>query len=219
MTLAENVKRRYEAMFLADASVASANWDGVVETIGTIMTRADADVVSLRKWDERRLAYEIAGQSRGAYILCYFNAAPDRIGGVERDVQLNEQLLRVLILQADHLSEEEIAAETPALRAQRQEETARQDAEAAAAKTAERRAAEAAEASAAEGAVDEPAAVETASEEAVAVDPAVAETAKEDVVAEDAGGGAESGEATEAGAGDDIAKDGSEEEDEAPKTS
>jgi len=28
----------------------------------------------MRKWDERRLAYEIKKQKRGLYILCYFKA-------------------------------------------------------------------------------------------------------------------------------------------------
>jgi len=52
----------------------------------------------MRKWDERKLAYDIERKSRGTYILCYFKADTQRIAGIEKDVQLSEKVMRVLIL-------------------------------------------------------------------------------------------------------------------------
>jgi len=114
--LGDGVKHTYEAMFLVDSGMASSDWDGVISTINTIMTRGDAEVINLRKWDERRLAYDIAGHRRGTYLLSYFKADPARIGSIERDVKLNESLLRVLILRADHVTPEQMEADTPAMR-------------------------------------------------------------------------------------------------------
>jgi len=91
-------KRLYEGMFLVDSAQAAADWDGTLAVIETILKRADADVVSMRKWGERRLAYEINHQTRGTYILCYFKANGQRIAGMEKDVQLSEKVMRVLIL-------------------------------------------------------------------------------------------------------------------------
>jgi len=91
-------KRLYEGMFLVDSAQAAADWDGTLAVIETILKRADADVVSMRKWGERRLAYEINHQTRGTYILCYFKANGQRIAGIEKDVQLSEKVMRVLIL-------------------------------------------------------------------------------------------------------------------------
>jgi ribosomal protein S6 len=85
-------------MFLVDSAQAAADWDGTLAVIETILKRADADVVSMRKWGERRLAYEINHQTRGTYILCYFKANGQRIAGIEKDVQLSEKVMRVLIL-------------------------------------------------------------------------------------------------------------------------
>lgn len=102
-------------MFLVDSAVAAADWNEVKEAINKVMARAEVEVISLRKWDERRLAYEIAHHKRGMYILCYFKASPEAIVGIERDVQLNELLLRALILQADHITEEQMQAPTPAM--------------------------------------------------------------------------------------------------------
>ena len=92
------VKRLYEGMFLVDSALAAADWDGTLAMIDNILKRADAEIVVLRKWDERRLAYDIEHKSRGTYILAYFKADTQRIGGIEKDVQLNEKIMRVLIL-------------------------------------------------------------------------------------------------------------------------
>ena len=119
--LADSVKRIYEAMFLVDAAAAAANWDGVADTIQTVFERASAEVVNLRKWDERRLCYEIAGHKRGTYILCYFRAAPESIGSIERDVKLNESLLRVMIVKADHLTTDQMDEPTPFMREMRED--------------------------------------------------------------------------------------------------
>jgi len=118
VTLAENAKRLYEAMYLVDAAWATANWDELIKTLNTIMDRAEADVVNIRKWDERRLCYAVAGRTRGLYILSYFYVLPEKISQIERDVQLNEMLLRLLILRAEHVASEAMEAPTPALSAE-----------------------------------------------------------------------------------------------------
>jgi len=94
-------KRLYEAMFLVDSAQAAGDWDGTMGAIETVLKRADAEVVLLRKWSERRLAYDMGKVSRGTYLLCYFRAEPQRIMGVEKDVRLSEMILRMLILSAE----------------------------------------------------------------------------------------------------------------------
>ena len=91
------VKRLYEAMFLVD-SVTQADWDKINAIIKKILEKAGAEIVSMEKWDERRLAYEIGGKNRGTYILCYFHADGQKIRQIERDAQLSESIMRVLIL-------------------------------------------------------------------------------------------------------------------------
>lgn len=99
----------YEIMFLASQSVA-ADLNGLVAHIHELFARAKADVVSMRKWDERRLAYEIAKQKRGYYILAYAKMPGASLHQFERDCNLSEKLLRTMILRCDHLSEDEMRA-------------------------------------------------------------------------------------------------------------
>ncbi len=100
---------QYEAMFLISQSVA-ADLGAAVEHIKSIIARSHASLVAMRKWDERRLAYEIDKQKRGTYILVFFTCDPVNVAHIERDANLSEQIMRMLILRADHLSLEEMQA-------------------------------------------------------------------------------------------------------------
>ena len=118
------VKRRYEAMFLVDSAEAAGNWDGVNAAIKNILEKSGVEIVSMKKWDERRLAYDIAGKSRGTYILCYFRADGKRIREIEREVQLSERIMRVLILCVEGREEAEVQRDTSATVAEKQEQEA-----------------------------------------------------------------------------------------------
>ncbi len=115
-------KNLYEAMFMVDSGEAASDWVGVNKTIETMLERADAEIVSIRKWDERRLAYKITHKERGTYILCYFRAEGDKIEGIERDVQLSERVMRVLILNAEHMTQDDIEKDTPAIAVEKRQQ-------------------------------------------------------------------------------------------------
>ena len=206
------VKRLYEALFLVDSGQAASDWDGVTGAIKKVLDRAEAEVVEMNKWDERRLAYDVNKKSRGTYILVYFNCDTSKIAGIERDVQLSESIVRVLVLRTDNMSKEDIERDTPLAAAQRREAEAikaAEEAAAAKAAAAEAKAAEeeaAAKAAAAEAkAAEEEAAAEAkakAVEEAATEAPAEAEapeaTIEAEAPAEEAPESpAEEGEATE----------------------
>ncbi len=119
-TVAKN--KLYEGMFLVDSSKAGADWDGIIAAIRTILEKAGAEIDSIRKWDDRRLAYDIKGKSRGTYILSYFRVDGGRIKDIEKAVRLSEKIMRVLILSAERLSQEDIEKDTPATKAEMEKE-------------------------------------------------------------------------------------------------
>jgi small subunit ribosomal protein S6 len=111
-------KRLYEAMFLVDSAQAASDWDDTKGAIHTILERADAEIVSLNKWSERKLAYDINHKARGTYILTYFKVDGARISGIEKDVRLSEKIMRVLILNTEerpqHCIDRDISAQQEA---------------------------------------------------------------------------------------------------------
>ncbi|MFO0831001.1 MAG: 30S ribosomal protein S6 [Phycisphaerales bacterium] len=101
---------QYEAMFLIGQSQ-TGDLAAIIQHIDEIMQRGHATVISMKKWDERRLAYEIKGQKRGLYVLVYFRAPGDQLSHIERDCNLSEKILRAIVLRADHLTDDEMKAQ------------------------------------------------------------------------------------------------------------
>jgi small subunit ribosomal protein S6 len=115
-------------MFLIDSAQAAADWDGIISVITKILERAKAEIVSIRKWDDRKLAYDIKGKSRGLYIICYFRVDGGKIQDIEKNVQLSEKIIRVLILNAEHMTPEDIEKDTPAIKAEKEGQNTAEDA-------------------------------------------------------------------------------------------
>lgn len=108
--------KTYEAMFLLDPTLAS-DWPAAEAEINRLLDRADAKMLGVTSWGERKLAYPMGQWKRGLYALSYFEASPEKIGGLERDVQLSEKTIRILVLRRDQMTREEVdkalAAEPP----------------------------------------------------------------------------------------------------------
>ncbi len=136
----ENRTHHYEAMFLL-RQAAAADLGAAVDHIRDILARAEAQVLALSKWDDRRLAYEIEKQKRGIYILVYAAIPTAKMASLERDLNLSQSVLRWMVTRADHLTVDEMratdgqqqVADEIALRGERQPDPADQPAETASA--------------------------------------------------------------------------------------
>jgi small subunit ribosomal protein S6 len=99
----------YEGLFLFPQSAVS-DLQAAADHVLEILHRAGAEIISFKKWEERRLAYEIRGNKRGLYFLTYFKANSDKLVGIERDCSLSETLLRAMVTRADHITPEMMEA-------------------------------------------------------------------------------------------------------------
>ncbi len=99
----------YEGMFLLSQS-ATMDFSSAVQHVRDILTKGEAEIIAMSKWDERRFAFEIKRQKRGVYLLAYFSCKTDRLVGIERSCSLSETVLRSMITSAEHLSLEEMQA-------------------------------------------------------------------------------------------------------------
>jgi small subunit ribosomal protein S6 len=103
---------QYEGLFLF-GTAATADVEGSVKSIGDLVTKHGGEILDLRKWDERKLAYEIKKNKRGLYVLCFFKAPGGAIEKITRDCNLSESILRHMITDASHLNLEEMKAQQP----------------------------------------------------------------------------------------------------------
>jgi small subunit ribosomal protein S6 len=105
-------QKQYEAMFLFPPP-GTVDVDGMINMARGIIERHGGSILHIKKWDERKLSYEIKRQKRGTYIIAYYKGPGPSVSAIERDVNLSEDVLRVLITDATHLSQKEMEAVEP----------------------------------------------------------------------------------------------------------
>ena len=112
-TSAPSGANQYEAMFLLPPG-AAMDQDGTgLRLCRSMIERHAGEVILIKRWDERKLAYEVNGQKRGTYVIAYFRAPGAIVSALERDVKLSDEILRVMVTKADHLNEQEMNAVEP----------------------------------------------------------------------------------------------------------
>jgi ribosomal protein S6 len=103
-----HLSKLYEGMFLLDNQVVRADWGRAKTVVTDHLQKHGAKVVTARRWDERKLAYAIRGKLRATYLLSYFEGGPEAVNAMRRDLELDERVLRYLILGAEALPEGEL---------------------------------------------------------------------------------------------------------------
>jgi len=91
----------YEGMFIFDSGRYGRDPEGVSGAITKMVQDAGGEILVSRLWEERRLAYPINGQKKGTYWLTYFRIEGSQIPTLTRQSDLNESILRCLMLKVD----------------------------------------------------------------------------------------------------------------------
>ncbi len=98
-------------MILLDNREVKKGWQPLKEIVDGVLAKNGAELVVAKRWDERKLAYEIRRQRRATYYLAYFNAAADAITGINRGLKLTAPVLRSLVLRCEEIPPEAYEAE------------------------------------------------------------------------------------------------------------
>ena len=91
----------YEIMVILDPEVDERTVQPTLEKFLTVVTNAGGTVDNLDLWGRRRLAYEIRKKSEGIYAVINFTAEPATTVELERQLRLNESVMRTKVLRAD----------------------------------------------------------------------------------------------------------------------
>ena len=101
----------YEGLFLLNQAAVGAGIGAAIDHVREVLGRIDAEVITLRKWDDRKLSYTIKRQKRGVYLLALFRADGTRLAEAENTFNLSEQVLRMMVTKCDHMGQVEYDAE------------------------------------------------------------------------------------------------------------
>lgn len=97
----------YEGMFLLDNQVVRTDWKKAKAIIADTLTKHGGTVHTLRRWEEKRLAYSINKTNRATYYLAHYELPIDGIAAARREFDLSESVMRYLVLAVDEVPEEE----------------------------------------------------------------------------------------------------------------
>jgi small subunit ribosomal protein S6 len=96
----------YETVVIARSEITQAQADALADTV-TAQLETDGGAVKKREyWGLRNLAYRIKKNRKGHYLLLGLDAPPSAVSEMERQLGLNEDVLRFMTVRIEEISEE-----------------------------------------------------------------------------------------------------------------
>ncbi len=96
----------YETVIIARSEITQAQADAVADAV-TAQLETDGGAVKKREyWGLRSLAYRIKKNRKGHYILLGLDAPPPAVKELERQLTLNEDVLRFMTVRIEEITEE-----------------------------------------------------------------------------------------------------------------
>ncbi|HWO91936.1 MAG TPA: 30S ribosomal protein S6 [Methylomirabilota bacterium] len=86
--------RPYEVLVIVDPRPTDEEVTALLEQLGEQLKTLGAEVTKVDNWGKRRLAYDIRKQREGTYAIFEVSAEPSVVKEFERQVRLNENVLR-----------------------------------------------------------------------------------------------------------------------------
>ena len=88
--------RPYEILVIVDPRPTDEEVAALLTQLGEQVKSLGGEVVKMENWGKRRLAYDIRKQREGTYAVFEVSAEPAMVKEFERQLRLNESVLRFL---------------------------------------------------------------------------------------------------------------------------
>ena len=93
--------RKYELMLILDPEMDERSVSTTVEKLLKVVPADGGTIDNVDVWGRRRFAYEINKKSDGFYVVVDLSAQPATVKELDRQLGLNESVLRTKILRPD----------------------------------------------------------------------------------------------------------------------
>ena len=93
--------RRYEMMIILDPALEESTVQPSLDQFLSVISTGGGSVDKIDVWGRRRLAYEIEKKPDGIYAVVNMVAEPDTVSELDRQLSLNEAVLRTKILRPE----------------------------------------------------------------------------------------------------------------------
>ena len=93
--------RAYEVMVILDPSIDERTVESSLDKYLNVVRTDGGSVESVDVWGRRRLAYEVKKSAEGIYAVVTLNAEPATVKELDRQLTLNESILRTKVIRPD----------------------------------------------------------------------------------------------------------------------
>jgi small subunit ribosomal protein S6 len=93
--------RRYEVMVILAPDLEERTVAPSLDTFLNVIRQSDGSVEKVDIWGRRRLAYEINKHAEGIYAVVEVTCTPEAVAELDRQLSLNESVLRTKVLRRD----------------------------------------------------------------------------------------------------------------------
>ena len=97
----EKVINSYESLFIVDVTKGETETEATVNKFMSVI-EANAEVIDVAKWGKRRLAYAINDMPEGYYVVVTFKAEPAFPGELDRLFNIDETIMRSMIIKLEY---------------------------------------------------------------------------------------------------------------------
>ena len=95
----------YESVVIARQEMSGTQVEGLADQLAQIVTDRGGQVLKREMWGLKNLAYRIAKNRKGHYVMFHFDAPWPAIEEMERQMHLSEDVLRYMTLKVDEVEE------------------------------------------------------------------------------------------------------------------
>jgi len=96
----------YESVFISRPDISAAQVEALTESLTAITTENGGSVTKNEYWGLKTLTYRIKKNRKGHYSLLNLDAPAAAIKELERNMRLNEDILRFMTIRVDELEAE-----------------------------------------------------------------------------------------------------------------
>ena len=95
----------YENVFIARQDISAAQVEALADGFTTLVTENGGQVSKREYWGLRNIAYRIKKNRKGHYMLLNLDAPPQAVNELERNMRINEDVIRYLTVRVEALEE------------------------------------------------------------------------------------------------------------------
>ena len=95
----------YESVFIARQDISAAQVEQLTEAFSKIVQDNGGQVAKVESWGLKTLSYKIKKNRKGHYVLLNLDAPAPAVAEMERNMSLNEDVLRYMTVRVEKLEE------------------------------------------------------------------------------------------------------------------